>query len=66
MYSGCNANAGPSGVGELGEEIGSGSSGLGAAGVANEEQQEDKARIAPLGAGLAALQLLSVIRSWDR
>ena len=43
------------GVGELGEKICSGSSGLGAAGLANEEQQGDKARIVPLGAGLAAL-----------
>ena len=43
------------GVGELWEENCSGSSGLGAAGLANEEQQWDKARIVPLGAGLAAL-----------
>ena len=42
-------------VGQLGEENCSGSSGLGAAGLANEEQQGDNARIVPLDAGLEAL-----------
>ena len=46
-------------MGELGQETGgsngSGSSGLGVAGLANKEHQGDKARIIPLGNGLVAL-----------